>query len=46
MILQGNKEGAVSPFTLTAMEEVQCNTFTIEVFENLFGSVKLALSTK
>jgi hypothetical protein len=44
--MKGNKEGAVSPFTLTATEEVQCNTFTIEVFENLFGSVKLALTTR
>ena len=43
--LKGSREGAVVPFTLTATEDVQCNSFTVEVFENLFGSVTAALQS-
>ena len=42
---KGSREGAVVPFTLTATEDVQCNSFTVEVFENLFGSVTAALQS-
>lgn len=39
------KNGAISPFTIIAADEMQGNVFTIDVFENLFGSVKAALQS-
>lgn len=40
---QGSKEGAVTPFTVTAVAEVLGSTFSVEVFENLFGTVSCGL---
>ena len=36
---QGARAGAICPFTITAVGEVNCGTFSVEVFENLFENV-------
>ena len=36
---QGARAGAICPFTVTAVGEVNCGTFSVEVFENLFENV-------
>lgn len=38
-----NGDGAEPPMTMTASTKMTCLTFTVEVFENLFGPVEQAL---
>jgi len=42
----GVKEGAVSPLTLTAMEDMTVLAFSVEVFENLFGPAEKVLGAQ
>lgn len=42
----GKGEGATSPITLTALSSMTCLTFTVDVFENLFGPVEKVLKSK
>ena len=39
----GGKTGAISPCTIMAKEPITCSSFTVEVFENLFGPCEEAL---
>ena len=42
---QTGKEGAISPFSVSAAEPLSCSIFTVEVFENLFGPCAEALKS-
>jgi CRP-like cAMP-binding protein len=42
-VKNGKTEGAEPPLTMKASSKVTCLTFTVDVFENLFGPVSTAL---
>jgi cGMP-dependent protein kinase len=43
---RGGHEGAISPYSVVAKSEMQCWTFDVDVFENLFGNVSKVLQPK